>query len=212
MTTAAPQAVAIRLTREFDIQRWRVSTVAPSRLSSSAPVIPPTKTIGKRAWPETSGAKDAATEPMSAAPPAAPAVPSAVTAPESPWQAIRHVVMRRGSLVLQRPISVPHVSAVAAAMAPAAAPNAAGHPTIPCASAASAAIPPFAATWSHRRPPKSAERRGDRLPGGSSWVSADAVAKNVPASKNQAHPPSATSNVPMRVAAQAPDGLSALRR
>jgi len=76
---------------------------------------------------------------MTAAPTRPPAVPSGVIPPDTPRGTARRLVIRRGGVGENAPISVAQVSAVAAASAPA---NAGQLP----ASAASAATPPFATT------------------------------------------------------------------
>src|SRR5205807_4080735 len=97
-------------------------------------------------WPAVPGINAVADQPIKRAPAAAAAVPHGVIAPEVPWGTLRQVVINRGGARLQRPNSVAHVSAVAAAMAPAAAPNAMGEPVRPWMAAAQAATPPLAAT------------------------------------------------------------------
>jgi hypothetical protein len=86
---------------------------------------------------------------MNNAPATAAALPAPVIAPDVPASAGRPVVIMRGGALLSTPISVAHVSAVAAASAPVQAENrAAARWASVCgyARASSAATPPLAST------------------------------------------------------------------
>jgi hypothetical protein len=211
-TNPPPHAVAAKLISELPAHRHRSSMVAPKKLSKNAPVNPAAATAKKMPAGSEAPPKSAAIPPMSRVPAAVPAVPRGVIPPERPWRTTAHVVTRRGGLGLQRPSSVPHVSAVAAAIAPAATAKARGHAVRPWMTAASAATPPLAATWSQRRPARSRDRLARPPERGSRCVSAEAVTKNAPTTVTNGHPPPANRIVPAATAAHAPERVNAWRR
>src|SRR6266566_9800990 len=133
--TTAPASVAARFTASLSNHLTAPCTVAPSSESNSIPRTPATTTATA-----TLGSNRKANAAIKAAPAIPPTVPTSVIPPSVPAGTGLPVVISRGGLREYRPISVAHVSAVAAASAPA---NAAQLP----ASAASAATPPFAKTW-----------------------------------------------------------------
>src|SRR5690606_24766881 len=93
-------------------------TPAPRRLSNHMPANPATSIAIAWLIPKSSHTHAAAV-PIMAAPTRPANVPYAVIPPDSPGSTIRAVSADRGTPLAQHPISVAHVSAVAAARAPA---------------------------------------------------------------------------------------------
>src|SRR5439155_8646189 len=181
--TAAPTSVVVRFTPSLSSHRlplisrsgaWHTVSrrseraphpghsyspckVAPSSESAAIPAKPaPTKTADPGATPRGPTAKASAA--IATAPATPPAVPSAVIPPDAPRVTRSHVVTSRGATGEHEPISVAQVSAVAAAIAPAAA----GQEP---ARAAAAATPPFASTCrAFRLPPVPLAHCVSRLP------------------------------------------------
>src|SRR5256712_958823 len=142
--STAPVAVAIRFTPSLVIHRTRPSTVAPRMLSTVIPMNPASQ-MAAGCVPNHAILNPAIT----AAPTQAAIVPSQVTPPDVPGGTSARVpstraVISRGGVLLSRPISVAHVSAVEAAMAPAKAAWTHGVGETPAQTASSAATVPFA--------------------------------------------------------------------
>src|SRR5207247_2424351 len=141
-----------RFTASLVNPRTRPSTVAPRMLSTIIPINPASQ-MAAGCVPNHAILNPAIT----AAPTQAAIVPSQVTPPDVPGGTSARVrstraVISRGGALLSRPISVAHVSAVDAAMAPA---NAAWTHEVgetPAQTASSAATAPFASTWPPLRP------------------------------------------------------------
>src|SRR6266849_2932859 len=120
-TTAqvAPPTVATRVTASLVIHFARPSTIAPSRLSSAIPKTPPAQTGASGVASHVVLMPAITADPVQAA-----IAPSQVTPPEVPGETVACLrrmpaVMSRGGVLLSNPISVAHVSAVDAAIAPA---------------------------------------------------------------------------------------------
>src|SRR5687768_2451272 len=121
----------------------RACTVAPRRESAVVPAIPPATA------PATAPSGHPlihASNATNAAPASPPALPSNVTPPDVPVGSGRPVVIDRGELSARVPISVAHVSAAAAARAPAPTTVQAADTWRSDISAAKAKRPPFART------------------------------------------------------------------
>ena len=131
---AAPESVAARFTASLSIHRTFPCTVAPSRESTSMPTTPARAMVNAPRCPNPYDSP--AINPAPAIP---PVVPRSDTPPSVPVGTGFPVVINRGGVLECLPISVAHVSAVAAANAPA-------NNTQAPATAASAATPPFART------------------------------------------------------------------
>src|SRR5882762_2998979 len=114
-------------------------SVAPKTESASMPATPAaTSVTNPGAMPR--GERPCVSPAMTAAPATPPSVSNAVMTPDVPRVTLFPEVMRRGANGEYAPISVAHVSAAAAAMAPAA-------PAHEPSNAASRATPPLASTW-----------------------------------------------------------------
>jgi hypothetical protein len=187
----APASVIARFTASLFIHLSSgPCAVAPRSESISMPATPATATTAPSLSP--CGPTIQVKPPMTAAPSTPPAVPKKVIPPLAPVATEAPVVMRRGGAEERVPISVAHVSAAAAASAPA---NAGQDPS----SAATAATPPFATTWrALRRPPP----RVNKLP----------ETKKARSSNQPRQPTPQTVATPTASAAAAPAVVSHLTR
>lgn len=176
--------------------------VAPSAESAKAPAMPPASTGRNAATPAS-----AATVATAAAPEHSATDPSHVTPPESPVSTGRNVRSERGRDLASVPISVPHVSAAAAANAPAKA-AANGIAWTAAKSAQPAAIPPLATTWTPSRAPCLPTSISARLRTRLTRESAIAGMKNAKSTAAPWAPSAPKVHVPIAAAPHAPLGVS----
>jgi len=184
-------------------------TVAPSNESIKAPARP--APVAASPNPMFPVANDPA-PPTTNAPASAAAVPAALTAPDSPERARFQSVIRRGFRPQSEPISVAQVSAFAVASAPSIATSTIWFPgKRPVPTAANAAIPPFASTCDASRVPPFSKPNASlrRFPRRDNSVE---VVKNVNNAAVPVTPPPVAWAQPTRVAATAPDTVSARNR
>ena len=150
----APHACGFRsVARSHASHRRSDCSDAPRTESESAPTMPPAKT-GKNAR----GTSRRAARATNSAPTISASVPWNVTPPERPVAMRSRVKIERGRPRASVPISVAHVSAAAAANAPANAGT--NRASRKLASAHNAAMPPFATTCMPSRAPVYRRRRG----------------------------------------------------
>src|SRR5947209_7641124 len=223
-----PQACgSVSQVRSQTSHRRSSCSVAPSSESTVAPAMPaigmmassrmPTpNTAGPRKLMPTSEPASTyasrrpigATSPIQSAPPISAAVPAGVIPPDMPVENGRKVTMDRGVCRASVPISVAHVSAVAAAYAPA---NASAQRRS-CANAKptahAVATPPFASTCNASRAPCLPTSTSARLRARPTRDNATDEPKN--ASKISVKPavPAPYVSVPTTNAAIAPDRVS----
>src|SRR5207237_3600671 len=220
--TAAPHSVAARLTPSLSSHRhppvrrtgsWQTVfprskrashaghrylpwSVAPSSESTNIPATPAPATSAADPGAVPRGVSTRANQAMTTAPATPPSVPSAVIPPDVPRVTRRPEVRRRGGMGESAPISVAHVSAAAAAIAPAAADHAPN-------SAATAATPPLASTCR-------AVRRGPRR--SASWERTLPERKNAASSASAPQPRPHVVPAPTAQAATSPPRVSHLTR
>ncbi len=153
----------------------------------------------------------AATAATQSAPASVAASPSGVTPPDIPGRSGRNVRIETGGRRESMPSSVPHVSADAAANAPAKA-TANGTPPRAAGSAQSAATPPFAKTCQALRAAGAAVPDSGRLRSAPIFERIVDGRKNAKSTAAAGHPPLPKTIVPTAKAASAPPAVSARAR